>query len=136
MVEATLLPPLCAFCEIMATKSHLAPWFNPARLHKMLPGLGQSWATKASLANIFIELVAWTRQFEVVMARMKAGDNSMLVPPVAGPMNEVMLSLPMMKEAVSKKELALLGASQGNGTAAALSFTTAGSDAGSEAADT
>ena len=46
LVEATVLPPLRAFCDVVATKSHLAPWFNPAQLDKMLPGLGQSWAAK------------------------------------------------------------------------------------------
>jgi hypothetical protein len=45
-------------------------------------------------------------------------------------------ALPMMKAAVSKKELALLGASQGKNTAAATSFMTAGSDAEAASAHT
>ena len=60
LVETTVLPPLRAFCEIVATKSHLAPWFHPARLDKMMPGLGQSWAAKGALLNIFSELVSKT----------------------------------------------------------------------------
>ena len=44
--------------------------------------------------------------------------------------------MPMVEAAVSKKELALLGASQGKNTAAALSFMTASSDAAAGVADT
>jgi hypothetical protein len=135
LVEATYLPPLRAFCEIMATKSYLAPWFNPARLDKIMPGLGQNWAAKGTLMVIFNEFALWGRQFEAVLARMKAGDNSLLAPTVACMMFPVAMSLPMMKAAVSKKELALLGASQGKNTAAALSFMTAGSDTEVQAVD-
>ena len=111
LVEATYVPPLRAFCDVVATKSHLAPWFDPARLDKMLPGLGQSWAAKASLLNIFNELAIWTQQFDAVLARMKAGDNSLLAPTIPTPIAAVMMAVTMMKTAVSKKELALLGAS-------------------------
>jgi hypothetical protein len=128
LVEATYLPPLRAFCEMVATKSHLAPWFNPARLDKALPGLGQSWANKSSLMIVFCEVVVYARQFEAVMTRMKAGDNSLLAPTMASLSLPVMMALPMMKDAVSKKELALLGASQGKGTAAATEYMRAGAE--------
>ena len=128
LVEASHLPPLRTFCDIVATKSHLAPWFNSARLNKIMPGLGESWAAKGTLVGIFTDLVIYARQFEAVLVRMKTGDNSLLAPTSASMIFPVNMVLPMMKEAVSKKELALLGASQGKGTAAATSFMTAGSD--------
>jgi hypothetical protein len=136
LVEAMLLPALTPFCDIVATKSHLAPWFKPERLDKMLPGLGQSWAAKASLINIFVDLVVWAKQFEVVLARMKAGDNSLVAPTMAFTVFPVLMTLPMMKAAVSKKELALLGASQGKNTAAGTAFMTAGSDAEAKVVET
>jgi hypothetical protein len=118
----------------MATKSHLAPWFNPTRLDKALPGLGQRWATKSSsLLSIFCEVVIWARQFEAVLARMKAGDFSLLAPTNANVTIPVLMTLPMMKDAVSKKELALLGASQGTGTAASTAFMRAGAEPKAEA---
>ena len=115
---------------------HLAPWFNPAKLDKMLPGLGQSWAAKASLLSIFNELAIWTQQFDAVLVRMKAGDNSLLAPTISTPIFVVMMALTMMKTAVSKKELALLGASQGKNNATGTAFMTGVSDAEPEAADT
>jgi hypothetical protein len=136
LVEATLLPPLRAFCDILATKSHFAPWFHPKRLDKMMPGLGCSWDIKASLINVFVELAIWAEQFEMVLSRMKAGDNSLLSPTIACTMSVVIMTLPMMKAAVSKKELALLGASQGKNTAAATAFMTAGTDAEAEVVST
>ena len=42
LVEHTLIPPLRAFANIVATKMHLASLFNISKLDKMLPGLGQS----------------------------------------------------------------------------------------------
>jgi hypothetical protein len=87
-----------------------------------MPGLGQSWAIKPTLINIFNDVVIWARQFEVVLARMKAGDNSLLAPTIANLSLPVMMALPMMKDAVSKKELELLGASQGKRMAAATAF--------------
>jgi hypothetical protein len=130
LIETTHLPPLQAFSDIMATKSHLAPWFNPARLDKALPGLGQSWATKATLINIFLDVVIWARQFEAVLARMKAGDNSLLAPTHASLIHPVMMALPMMKDVMSKKELALLGVSQGksDATAQIAGFIRAGAE--------
>jgi hypothetical protein len=136
LVEAMLLPALTPFCDIVATKSHLAPWFKPERLDKMLPGLGQSWAAKASLINVFVDLVVWAKQFEAVLARMKAGDNSLVAPTMAFTLFPVLMTLPMMKAAVSKKELALLGASQGKNTAAGTAFMTAGSDAEANVVET
>jgi hypothetical protein len=47
-----------------------------------------------------------------------------------------MVALTMMKTAVSKKELALLGASQGKNNATRTAFMTVVSDAEPEAADT
>jgi hypothetical protein len=70
--------------------------------------------------------VIWVRQFEAVLARMRAGDNSLLAPTISNLGLPVMVVLPMMKDAVSKKELALLGASQGKGTAAATEYMRAG----------
>ena len=58
LVEATYLPLLRAFCDSMAIKSHMAPWFKPSRLGKILPMLGQSWAAKALLFGIFTDLVS------------------------------------------------------------------------------
>ena len=43
----------------------------------------------------------------------EAGDNSLLALTISYMLTPVMRALPMMKAAVSKKELALLGASQG-----------------------
>jgi hypothetical protein len=134
LVEATYLPPLRAFCEVVPTKSHLAPWFNPARLDMALPGLGQSWAAKSSLMTIFCDIVIYARQFEAVMTRIKAGENTLLAPTSSNLSLPVMIALPMMKDAVSKKELALLGASQGKGTAAATEYMRAGAEP--EAEDT
>ena len=57
---------------------------------------------------------------------MQAGDNSLLAPTKGNLNLVVMMALPMMKDAVSKKELALLGASQGKGTAAATEYMRAG----------
>jgi hypothetical protein len=128
LVEATYLPPLRTFDDIVATKSHLAPWFNPARLDKMLPGLGRSWATKSTLMIIFNELVLYARQFETVLDRMKAGDNSLLGPSIAGSMLPVAMALQMMKEAVSKKEMAQLGASQGKNTSAVTAVLAGGGE--------
>jgi hypothetical protein len=48
----------------------------------------------------------------------------------------VVMALTMMKTAVSKKELALLGTSQGKNNATGTAFMTGGSDAEPEAADT
>jgi hypothetical protein len=136
LVEATLLPPLRIFSNIVATKSHRAPWFHPKRLDKILPGLGRSWSVKASLINIFAELAIWAQQFEMVLSRMKAGDNSLLSPTIACTLSVVIMTLPMMKVAVSEKELALLGASQGKNTAAATAFMTTATGAEAEVAST
>ena len=50
----------------------------------------------------------------VMLARMKAGDNSILVPIIANMISPVLFSLPLMKASATEKELALLGTSQGN----------------------
>ena len=123
-----VLPPLRDFCDIITTKSHLDPWLNPVRLDKMLPGLGQTWATKQTLMTIFNDLVLWTRKFEAVLARMKTGDNSLLAPIVACDVGPVTFALQMMKEAVSKKEMAQLEASQGKNTAAVTAIMASGAE--------
>ena len=101
-----------------------------------MPGFGQSWAAKASMLNICGEVVIYAQQFGVALARMKAGDYCMLAPTIECTLLAVLMSLPMMKAAVSKKELELLGASQGKNTAAAMSFMTASSDAEAAVAHT
>ena len=67
------------------------------------------FSLKASLLNTFNELAIWTQQFDAVLARMKAGDNSLLAPTIPTPIIVVLMAVTMMKTAVSKKELALLG---------------------------
>jgi hypothetical protein len=58
LVEYTLIPPLKKLTNIVATKMHLASLFNIAKLDKMLPGLGQSWACKGTLYQIFADQCA------------------------------------------------------------------------------
>jgi hypothetical protein len=104
----------------------------------MLPGIGESWAAKASLLNNFNELAIYAKQFDAVLALMKAGDSSLhvLAPTIPSVTSPVMMALTMMKTAVSKKELALLGASQGKNNAMGTLFMTGGSDAEPEVVDT
>jgi Flp pilus assembly CpaE family ATPase len=126
LVEHTIVPPLRELANIVATKMHLASLFNIAKLDKMLPGLGQSWACKATLYNIFVDQAVYARQFQAVSAWMQAGDWSLLCP--TSPDMSVVLSFTIlqMKEAAGKKELALLGASTGKGTLAASAYQMAG----------
>jgi hypothetical protein len=59
---------------------------------------------------------------------MKTGDNSLLAPIVACAVGPVTFALQMMKEAVSKKEMAQLGASQGKNTAAVTAIMASGAE--------
>ena len=124
LVEYTLIPPLREFANIVATKMHLPSLFNIAQLDKMLPGLGQSWACKSSLYQIFVDTAIYARQFEVASARMKAGDWSLLCPISPDLIAVVAMTIMQLKEAAGKKERTLLGASSGTGTLASTSFMT------------
>jgi hypothetical protein len=136
LVEHTLLPPLREFANVVATKMHLASLFNIAKLDKMLPGLGQSWACKGTQHQIFVDQTVYARQFEAASARMQDGDWSMLCPTI--PDMAVLLGFVLMpmKEAVSKKERALLGASSGTGTAASTAFMAGGGEGETAEAET
>jgi hypothetical protein len=126
LVEHTIVPPLRELANIVATKMHLASLFNVAKLDKMLPGLGQSWACKGALYQIFVDQAIYARQFQAVSTRMQAGDWSMLCPPTPDMSVVLSFAILQMKEAAGEKELALLGASTGKGTLAATAYQMAG----------
>ena len=61
-------------------------------------------------------------------ARMDAEEWSVLQPSVPGIHNVLLMVLTMMKDAVGKKEVSLLGVSSGKGTAANSAFLHVGAD--------
>ena len=60
----------------------------------------------------------------------------MVAPTMAFTTFPMLMTLPMMKAAMSKKDLALLVASQGKNTAAGTAFMTPGSDAEANVGET
>ena len=126
-----MLPPLRRAAELFASKLHLAQMFNPARLDKLLPGLGKSWTVKTGLIVMFAEYAIHARELEGLTARWQVGDQvlSILQPNMPNVVSSLLFALNQMKEKVSQRELELIGVSAGKGLKKAEeSFYSGGSE--------
>ena len=124
-----MLPPLRRATELFASKLHLAQIFNPARLDKLLPGLGKSWTVKTGLIAMFAEYAIHARELEGLTARWRVGDLSILQPNMPNVVSPLLFALNQMKEKVSQRELELIGVSAGKGLKKAEeSFYSGGSE--------